>query len=171
MHCDRHVVKMIVEYSQLMSTAHRLLDGKEYVDVMANGRKIKRWRFDKHEKEKTMMKATHNNHPSAKWTRSNRQNYIWLHRMWYYLCKEYTHRYGKIHSVETRMIDALHLPPCNIGNGEFYPPPPAMPDECKVKNDTLASYHKYYIERKMGFAKWTKRPVPIWVAAHNERCE
>ena len=26
-HCDRHVVKMIVEYAQLLSTAHRQLDG------------------------------------------------------------------------------------------------------------------------------------------------
>ena len=26
-HCDKHVPKMIVEYAQLMSTAHRLLDG------------------------------------------------------------------------------------------------------------------------------------------------
>lgn len=27
-HCDKHVVKMIIEYAQLLSTAHRLLDGK-----------------------------------------------------------------------------------------------------------------------------------------------
>lgn len=26
MMCDKHVVKMIVEYAQLMSTAHRVLD-------------------------------------------------------------------------------------------------------------------------------------------------
>ena len=28
MMCDKHVVKMIVEYAQLMSTAHRVLDGR-----------------------------------------------------------------------------------------------------------------------------------------------
>ena len=28
MHCDKHVVKMVIEYAQLMSTAHRVLDGK-----------------------------------------------------------------------------------------------------------------------------------------------
>jgi len=27
-HCDKHVVKMIVEYAQLLSTAHRVLDGQ-----------------------------------------------------------------------------------------------------------------------------------------------
>lgn len=26
-HCDKHVVKMICEYAQLLSTAHRQLDG------------------------------------------------------------------------------------------------------------------------------------------------
>lgn len=33
MHCDRHCVKMIVEYAQLLSTAHRTLDG---VDKIVN---------------------------------------------------------------------------------------------------------------------------------------
>lgn len=30
-HCDRHVVKMIVEYAQLLSTAHRQLDGTAHL--------------------------------------------------------------------------------------------------------------------------------------------
>ena len=30
--CDKHVVKMILETAQLLSTAHRLLDGDEYAD-------------------------------------------------------------------------------------------------------------------------------------------
>ena len=30
MHVDKHVVKMIVEYAQLLSTAHRMLDAVEY---------------------------------------------------------------------------------------------------------------------------------------------
>jgi hypothetical protein len=33
MHLDKHVVKMIIEYAQLMSTAHRVLDGEEYFDL------------------------------------------------------------------------------------------------------------------------------------------
>ena len=38
-HCDKHVVKMIVEYAQLMSTAHRILDGNHYFDKSKNNRK------------------------------------------------------------------------------------------------------------------------------------
>jgi len=161
MHLDKHVVKMIIEYAQLMSTAHRLLDGVSYTDKTANGRSIKRWRLEG-ESETVMMKASHINHPSAVWARSNRRNYIWLYHMWYFLCKEYTYRYGKIHAVEKRMLHALYLPPKNIVSSEFFEPTPAMPDECKVAGNSIASYHKYYNERKNHFAKWTKRPVPLW---------
>jgi len=166
MHCDRHVVKMIVEYSQLMSTAHRVLDGEEYFDKTANGRKIKRWRLHD-DREGRLMKSSHINHPSGVWVRANVENYRWLFTMWKFLCEEYTFRYGKQHAC-SRLLNCLDMAPNKILNGDFYPPPPAMPDECKIKNDTLASYHKYYIERKMGFAKWTKRPVPIWLKqTHN----
>ena len=34
MHCDKHVVKMILETAQMLSTAHRVLDGDEYADAM-----------------------------------------------------------------------------------------------------------------------------------------
>ena len=43
MHCDKHVVKMVIEYAQLMSTAHRVLDGDMYESKTAAGRRIKRW--------------------------------------------------------------------------------------------------------------------------------
>jgi len=44
MHLDKHVSKMLVEYAQLMSTAHRVLDGVEWHDKNKIGRLIKRWR-------------------------------------------------------------------------------------------------------------------------------
>lgn len=160
MHCDKHVVKMIIEYAQLMSTAHRILDGTPYLDLTKNGRKIKRWRLDD-EREDILMKASHINHPSNIWTRSNRDNYIWLNRMWNYLLLEYTHRYGKIHAC-AKYKYALYLTPNNIVQSHFYEPTPAMPDDCKILNDSVSSYKKYYIERKTHFAKWTKREVPLW---------
>jgi len=160
MHCDKHVVKMIIEYAQLMSTAHRVLDGTEYYDLTANGRKIKRWRLGD-DREQALMKASHVMHPSNIWTRSNRDNYNWLYRMWFHLLREYTHRYGKIHACG-RLETALYVPPHKIVQSEFWPPTPAMPDDCKIANDSLASYHKYYTDRKVRFAKWTKRAPPIW---------
>ena len=41
-HCDKHVCKMTIEYCQLLSTAHRALDGAEYYDKTKNGRKKKK---------------------------------------------------------------------------------------------------------------------------------
>ena len=41
-HLDKHVVKMPIEYAQLLSTAHRLLDGTMWIDRTANNRRIKR---------------------------------------------------------------------------------------------------------------------------------
>jgi len=42
MHNDKHVVKMILEYAQLLSTAHRVLDGEEHI-YLKNGRKKRVW--------------------------------------------------------------------------------------------------------------------------------
>ncbi|NDB61434.1 hypothetical protein EB001_23795, partial [bacterium] len=42
---DSHCVKMILESAQLLSTAHRVIDGVEYIDD-GGKRKVKRWRLD-----------------------------------------------------------------------------------------------------------------------------
>jgi len=160
-HCDKHVVKMIIEYAQLLSTAHRILDGQEYTDLTANGRKIKRWRLSD-DRENRLMKASHVNHPSNIWARANHLNYRWLYEMWCHLLDEYTHRYNKVHAC-ARLRDILAQPPANIPVGlRETEPTPAMPDECKIANNSLASYHKYYNEKKTHFARWTKRSAPEW---------
>lgn len=169
MHLDKHVTKMIIEYAQLMSTAHRVLDGEEYTDLTANGRRIKRWRLPDL-REVQLMKASHINHPSGIWTRANHENYDWLYMMWKCLLREYTHRYGKTHAC-ARLEGVLFNTPKNIERGSFFPPTPAMPAEVKIlsenpvsgrKYDSLASYKNYYIQNKASFAKWTNREVPLW---------
>jgi hypothetical protein len=161
MHCDKHVVKMIIEYAQLMSTAHRVLDGEDYIDKTVNGRKIKRWRMKDEKFENGLMKASHVNHPSGVWVRQSKQNYMWLNRMWNYLLLEYTHRYNKRHAC-SKYMEVLYIWPENIPDVPFTEPPPAMPDYCKVPSDSILSYHKYYINEKIRFAKWKNREVPLW---------
>ena len=39
MHLDKHASKMCIEYAQLLSTAHRVLDGTEYYGKTKTGRK------------------------------------------------------------------------------------------------------------------------------------
>lgn len=138
MHCDKHVVKMIVEYAQLMSTAHRVLDGNEQV-----------------------YKPTHPKHPSAIWTRASKANYDWLFELWTVLLDEYTYRYGKRHACE-KMYTILFNSPVNIPNQSFTQPTPAMPDEYKVAGDSIRSYRQYYVGAKSKFLSWKHRQTPSW---------
>ena len=163
-HVDKHVVKMIVEYAQLLSTAHRMLDGIEWTDYSKNGRKIKRYRLENPNKEKVIYKACHYNHPSAIWVRENRLHYQWLYRLFKKLGHEYTHRYGKVHSTNLLLNQLLENSPTNIPVIDWKDPPPAMkhyPD-CIVPGDSLQSYKNYYIVAKAYFAKWSKRDTPKW---------
>ena len=161
MHLDKHVVKMIIEYAQLMSTAHRVLDGEEYYDKTANGRRIKRWRMSNHVLESTLYKASHVNHPSGIWTRETASNYRYLYAMWKELCKEYTYRYGKIHLTQSKLEGLLSKAPKNIPQGAMTEFAQVMPDYCK-RDNAIEAYRFYYINEKHKFAKWTKREVPYW---------
>jgi hypothetical protein len=162
MHNDKHCVKMILEYAQLLSTAHRVLDGNATVGVSASGRKRTTYVLDS-SSDSILYSATHINHPSAVWVRQSDANYAWLYRLFGALMDEYTYRYGKIHSCE-RLSQALSYRPQNIYVGPFNEPTPAMPDEVKIVGDSLASYRNYYIKNKAHLASWKKRNIPEWYA-------
>lgn len=159
-HIDKHVVKMILEYGQLMSTAHRVLDGTPYLDKTKNNRNIQRWRLPD-SREDVMWKASHVKHPSGLWVRQSQSHYTWLYLLWLELLKEYTFRYNKIHSAD-RMIGVFARSPENIPIlGWVNDPTPAMPEEYKVKS-SIESYRNYYKGPKKSFATWKNRPTPSW---------
>lgn len=174
MHLDKHVVKMILEYCQLLSTAHRVIDGEEYIGKSKTGRNVKRWILpDK--REEIIYSATHINHPSAVWARQSEKNYQWLYSLLKELCAEYTHRYGKVHKCQSGgLVNHLQVTPLSISShSNFTEPTPAMPDQYKVPGDSIQSYKNYYIHEKHRFAKWTKRDAPIWFVegCKNEKVE
>ena len=164
MHCDKHVVKMIIEYAQLLSTAHRVLDGVSKNVLTKSNRKYTTWIHPTPLMETTLYKSTMRNHPSAIWARQSLSHYVYLKELWKNLCAEYTYRYGKVHITYTKLIDVLEVNPKNIPNVPFFDPPPAMSHFplCIVPNNSLHSYYNYYIVAKNYFAKWTKRPIPEW---------
>ena len=162
MHCDKHVVKMIIEYAQLMSTAHRVLDGDPYVSQTLGGRRIQRWKHPIAKMEKTLYKASHVKHPSGLWTRDSQNHYNWLYEMWTHLCDEYTHRYGKVHLTDKKLRGLLESPPMQIPVETYVDPYLAMPDDVKQK-DVVQSYQDYYIQYKNHLAVWTKRSVPSFM--------
>lgn len=161
-HHNAHVVKMILETAQLLCTAHRLIDGEQYTELSKNGRKVKRWKLDNEHLEPNLYKATHVNHPSSIWARQTNNNYIWLYVLFIELCKEYTHRYGKIHKCQTLFTDVLCLAPEAIPTGHLTPMPQAMPDKYKSL-DPVQGYRNYYIAEKLTQSKYTKRDWPEWI--------
>lgn len=163
MHVDKHVVKMVTEYCQIMSTAHRVLDGEQYIAISAVGRRTKAFRMRSDIDDELMNKMTHMNHPSAVWARSNRSCYEYLHKLTVALCKEHTHRYGTIRScITSGLLDRLASPPENISDGEFTEPTPAMPPEFIVPGDSVESYRRYYVGAKRHLASWKNREQPYW---------
>jgi hypothetical protein len=162
---DKHVVKMILETAQLLSTAHRVIDGEEYEGKSASGRKAKRWSLPDN-RELVLYQATHVNHPSAVWCRQSNNNYNWLYCHFEGLLKEYTYRYGKTHKCAVAR-DVFAYPPHNIPCSWLTPVTPAMPEEYLVKGDPVASYRNYYRVGKKHLHKWTKRQPPEWLGLLN----
>ena len=156
---------MILEYAQLLSTAHRYLDGVLTIGLSQSGRKRQQYILND-EREQVLYSATHINHPSAVWCRQSSANYMWLAELLEECCKEYTYRYGKIHKVESSGLMQIlkNVFPINIADKPFTEPTPAMPDECKVPGDSLSSYHNYYKMNKSHLWSWkgkiNKREVP-----------
>lgn len=160
-HVDKHVVKMILEYGQLLSTAHRILDGVLSNGVSASGRKRTSYVLQD-SRDSVLYSATHANHPSARWARLGEQNYRWLFTLFCELLDEYTYRYGKQHAT-SRLLTTLARPPKNIKMDEpFSAPLLAMPDEFKV-DCAIQSYRNYYNGGKSHMFKWKNRPTPDWI--------
>jgi hypothetical protein len=132
-HCDKHVVKMILETAQLLYSAFPI--------VPANG-----------------YKKTHVNHPCAIWTRESLDNYMWLCALGLALCDEYTFRYNKVHKTQSHLHWLVVNPPelPAIGITEIRQ---AMPIEYKRPNP-IEAYRAYYIGAKTRLLTYSKRSAP-----------
>ena len=136
-HCDKHVVKMILETAQLLCGAHWVI-GNE-----------------------APYKLSHKNHPCAIWTRTSLSNYLYLCDLGLELCKEYTYRYGKRHKSQD-VIEWCLINKPNLHDVDFTSPPLAMGDEFKIENNVIESYRNYYREGKKLIVSWKNRVIPSW---------
>ena len=139
-HCDKHVVKMILETAQLLCGVHHMTPQVT---------------------PQVPYKLSHKNHPCAIWARTSLTNYLYLCELGLALCKEYTNRYGKRHKSQD-VIEWCLMNKAKIQDIGFTEPPKAMPDEYKV-NDVVESYRNYYRGAKMGFAVWKNGYEPEWL--------
>ena len=140
-HCDKHVVKMILETAQMLSTAHRLAGNDNPI----------------------LYRSTHINHPCNIWVRESKWNYSWTYRLFYFLCAEYTHRYDKIHKTETKLRNVLLDYPSNIIHSDPTPFRPAIGRELTKGESPIIAYRDYYRSKKNTMKMvWTNREIPDW---------
>lgn len=137
-HLDKHVVKMILETTQLLNNA-AITNVSTYSPI---------------------YKQTHKNHPASLWASESRENFEWLSNLGLALCEEYTFRYGKIHKCQPYIVSLKNLH-ANIPSKGLTKFVLCMPDQYKA-SDPVQSYRNYYKGDKAYIAKWTKRDVPNW---------
>lgn len=156
-HSNRHCIKMILEYAQMLSTAHRKLDGHKLAD------------------EWGLMKATHESHPCTFWVEQSTYHYKWLYDVWVYLLFQYRETYGRSHKAE-RLIAHLSNTPFNMLKRGFKPPYPVGDVElAKQEKDVTIFYKKYLINKynawdakgysfdyPWGFPNWLSKQNGEW---------
>lgn len=138
-HSDKHIVKMSIEYNQLLCSVHHM--SGQSSDLIP-------------------YKLTHKNHPCSIWARESLSNYLYLCELALESCREYTHRYGKRHKSQD-VVEWCIVNKVNIPDKGFTDPPKAMPDDSKLP-DVVDSYRNYYMKHKSHFCKWKNRVVPEW---------
>ena len=140
-HCDKHVVKMILESAQLLSTAiHDACPGMQ-----------------------GLYRPTHKSHPCAIWARQGRKNYEWLLNLTYWLGEEYRHRFGKTHKTVREVFSLLKEGLALLDSSNpFTEPPQCLPEQYRQAS-TVQAYREYYLHEKKRFAKYTDREYPAWL--------
>lgn len=130
---DQHVVKMLLESTQLLSNAIQYHGG--------------------HSK----YAATHMNHPCSVWARESKTHCIWLYNLICELNNEYRFRYSKSTNhksfdIAVKLMSQIDLLPDSV----FVDPPQCMPDKYK-SNNAVYAYRQYYAFEKINNKKWSKR--------------
>jgi hypothetical protein len=143
--CDKHIVKMPLESAQMLSTAHRVIDGDEYADQVK------------------LYKAAYINHPCSKWCRESKMNYRWLYAHFRTLVEEYEDRYQRTHGCRV-LLGPLARIPSGIQAIDLTPPPQAMPQPLRIADNPVNAYRNYYLAEKSRIAKWERNPtrIPPW---------
>lgn len=134
-HCDKHIVKMPIEYAQLISAV-----------LVPYGLEAP-------------YKETHKNHPCAVWARAHADNYTWLYDLAIATGAEYTYRYGKIHK-STAVLDTV---PRVISGMPAGSSPPPNCTTIKTGYSLVDSYRLYYMRDKARMLTFKNRPEPPWM--------
>jgi len=139
-HCNKHVVKMILETAQILSQAVRDVCKIEY------GYHV----------PKSELK-----NPCIKWVKESQENFLWLCNLGDALLNEYSYRYDNSHASEHIIKDV------RVWHNRFplvpmTTRPQLMPSEFQDP-DPITAYRHYYMGAKTGLLQYTRRTPPQWM--------
>lgn len=182
MMCDEHIRKMPVESLQMLSTAHRMLDGVKTAFKRPNGKvqyimlmpgeecTVQRFKDDGtpidigSQKyviiDPVIYRATHENSPPVVWTRETSANYDWHYELFCAMLDEYTNRTGQFHACEWGR-SWMRERPKNITIGAMTDQPLVMPEQY-FRDTVVESYREFYRNDKP-FASWKHSAKPEWM--------
>lgn len=158
-HFDKHVRKQILEAAQILSTAHRVLDGESKIIKDTRNYNYTTWILND-ERQDILYKSSHVNHPSTIWARESKENYKYTYDLLVALLEEYTYRWGAIHQT-SNLLEELKNFPKNIPNipmTEFR----KVVGEVKIE-EPVEAYKEYYRVYKQSLKQYTKRKEPLWL--------
>ena len=137
-HCDRHVVKMILESTQILCTVLHT----HGVDAV--------------------YRPTHLKHPCVLWAGKSLDNWLWLKELVVELNQEYQYRFKHSESHRSAIVASeLPCPPLpSLGITER---PQTMPEQYRVQGDPIAAYRQFYLGEKAHLLKYSRRTVPSWI--------
>ena len=141
-HCNKHVVKMILECSQMLCASHwmHLLKNnyKGSVSDFKRIRDMQKWLLENTPpQEQPPWKLSHTRHPCTIWTNQSLGNYMWHWNLGMSLCKEYTKRYDKKTHKSEAVLEWLGKNRPKFSETEMTPFPICMKEEYKVENDPV----------------------------------
>lgn len=137
-HCDRHIVKMILEQTLLLTSTYYYTNELHLATYKPGTYRL----------------------PIAKWLRESLSNWRWLRDSTLALYVEYQYRYnGKLHKageialrlVEPNLVDIGMTPFCQT-----------MPLEY-MRDNAIDAYRTYFVSAKKHLFQWTGRDEPSFI--------
>ena len=156
-HPVQHCGKMILESCQLMSAAHRMIDGELVEGVNPNGRKRKEYKLTDPKMDEVIYAASHTGHPCTLYTKETTDNYLYIWEHTKALADEFTYRTGKVHKSWSDLGQVLSNPPRGLTKTGLTEPPQCMPDEYKVKGNQYKATETTLMPRN----KYCRTVLPI----------
>ena len=177
-HCDKHVVKMLLEACQLLYTAHWVISYPHILEYRAPSKlaivqkhlsvpkSLQKAPCSLSRPEEPGFRPCHIHHPCAIWVRESLDNYIFLCNLAIALADEFKFRYPKkgAHACEVHAHWLLNHYPIFMMDEGLTPFVQAMDPQYK-KKDPVEGYRNYYRTSKKdrGLLQYKMREPPSWL--------